>query len=48
MHNEHDHRFEFQGDNGIRYQPIVLGHADQRSAPNRPKAELELDLAAIQ
>lgn len=48
MHNEADHRFEFPGDNGVRYQPIILGHVKPRSVPTQAAPELELDLAAIQ
>lgn len=32
LFNEHDHRQPFHGDNGIRYQPIQLGFADQGAA----------------
>lgn len=32
LYNLHDHRTHFPGDNGIRYQPVVLGYADKASA----------------
>ncbi len=47
LYNEHDHRSEFAGDNGIRYQPIILGRAGLPPAKIRPSAEFELDMAAI-
>ena len=49
LYNEHDHRTEFPGDQGIRYKPIILGHAVRPpAAAAQPKAEFELDMAAIQ
>ncbi len=51
MHNEHDHRLEFPGDNGVRYQPIILGNAVKKPAavqPSEPSEDFELDMAAIQ
>ncbi len=48
MYNEHDHRLEFPGDNGIRYQPIILGHAVRPPVATQPKDKFELDTAAIQ
>jgi hypothetical protein len=47
LYNEHDHRMEFPGDNGVRYQPIILGHAGLPVAKVRPSAEFELDMSAI-
>jgi len=48
LYNEHDHRLEFPGDNGVRYQPIILGHPGPRPAAPKPKIELELDMSAVQ
>ena len=48
LYNEHDHRMAFPGDNGIRYQPIILGNAGRPPVTTRPQVEFELDMAAIQ
>lgn len=32
LYNEHDHRCEFPGDNGMRYQPLVLGRSGKVQA----------------
>jgi hypothetical protein len=29
LYNLHDHALEFPGDNGIRYQPIILGRVEK-------------------
>jgi len=47
LYNEHDHRMEFPGDKGVRYQPIILGRAGLPPAKIRPSAEFELDMGAI-
>jgi len=47
LYNEHDHRMEFAGDNGVRYQPIILGRAGLSPAKIRPAADFELDMSAI-
>ena len=47
LYNEHDHRMEFPGDNGVRYQPIILGRAGLPSSKIRPDAELKLDTAVV-
>ncbi|MCJ7754171.1 MAG: hypothetical protein MUP13_06380 [Thermoanaerobaculales bacterium] len=47
LYNEHDHRMGFPGDNGVRYQPIILGHAGLPAAKNQPNVVFELDMAAI-
>jgi hypothetical protein len=47
LYNEHDHRTAFPGDNGIRYQPIILGHTGRPPVTAQPRAEFELDMAAI-
>jgi hypothetical protein len=47
LYNEHDHRLEFAGDNGVRYQPIILGRAGLTPANIQSNAEFELDKAAI-
>jgi hypothetical protein len=47
LYNEHDHRMEFPGDNGVRYQPIILGRAGLPSSKIRPDAESKLDTAVV-
>lgn len=47
LYNEYDHRMEFPGDNGVRYQPITLGRAELPPATIRPSAEFEPDMSAI-
>jgi len=48
LYNEHDHRMAFPGDNGIRYQPIILGNSGRPPVTTQPQVEFELDMAAIQ
>ena len=48
LYNEHDHRMAFQGDNGIRYQPFILGNAGRPPITTRPQADFEIEMAAIQ
>jgi len=47
LYNDHDHRLEFAGDNGVRYQPIILGRVGLHSSKIRTNAEIELGMATI-